>query len=47
MNWALSCTKEMASLADELIKAGIFKNAEKVEEGFWTGYVEVCMFFMT
>ena len=46
MNRALNCTQEMAQnyldeLAQELISAGIFADAEKQSPGTWTGNIDV------
>ena len=43
---AVACTKEMAinhidQLASELINTGIFKNAEQVSPGKWTGTIDL------
>lgn len=45
MNRTLNCTWQMAEnhlneLAEELIKLGIFTNAEKEADGTWNGHID-------
>ena len=51
MNRALNCSREMAikhldELAKELIEVGIFKDAEQIEPGVWSGDIDTSRYFV-